>query len=75
MKVVVGKAPQPTWWCAGLEGTVREAVEVTQDGYTFYLDNEDGSGWLKVTYGLGSPQWGHSSLPVERVLDEEQADA
>jgi len=63
--VIVGKALRPTWWCANLEGRVRKAVEVTQHGQTFFLDNEDGSGWLKVTVGKGMPNFGHSSLPSD----------
>ncbi len=61
--VRVGKAFRPTWWCADMEGTRRKAVEVVYEDRTFYLDNEDGSGWSKVTVGLGSPQFGHLSLP------------
>jgi hypothetical protein len=66
---VVGASPVATWWCAGLEGTVREAVEVRYGADVFYLDNENGSGWGKVTAGFGSPHVGHSSLPVARVLN------
>lgn len=81
VRVIVGPAPKSTWWCAGLEGTEREAVEVTIDGERFYLDNEAfegdglvrghraGTGWDKVTKGRGGPDWGHSSLPVSKVLD------
>lgn len=65
--VVVGKAPRETWWCAKLEGQQRQAVEVEYAGQKFYLDNEDGSGWWKVTQGHGSPFVGHSSIPVEAV--------
>lgn len=61
--VRVGTVPVPTWWCAGLEGTERQAVEVTYGKQTFYLDNENGSAWGKVTHGYGGPEWGHSSLP------------
>lgn len=68
VRVIVGPVPVPTWWCAGLEGTEREAVEVSYGGQRFYLDNEDGSGWMKVTQGRGSPTWAHSSLPVEKVI-------
>lgn len=67
VRVIVGPSPFPTWWCAELAGTEREAVEVDYHGDKFYLDNEDGSGWRKVTLGRGSPTWGHSSLPVERL--------
>jgi hypothetical protein len=68
VRVIVGKSPVEMWWCAKLAGTEREAVEVNYHGKKFYLDNESGTGWNKVTHGLGSPQWGHSSLPVERVV-------
>jgi hypothetical protein len=73
VRVIVGPSPRPTWWCAGLAGTEREAVEVRYgEQPPFYLDNENGSGWAKVTIGRGSPEWGHSGLPVERVLNEEE---
>jgi len=80
--VVVGKPEKPTWWCAELEGTIREAVEISytrpvrvfgnpdaSETGKFYIDNENGSGWLKVTRGFGGPEWGHKSLPVAEVLD------
>lgn len=67
VRVIVGPSPVKTWWCAELEDTEREAVEVNYYGEKFYLDNEDGGGWNKVTHGRGSPQWGHSSLPVKLV--------
>jgi hypothetical protein len=63
VRVIVGKAISPTWWCASLEGSEREAVEVRYGGQTFYLDNFNENGWWKVTQGKGSPQCGHSSLP------------
>lgn len=69
VRVVVGKAPLPTWWCAPLEGQEREAVEVRYVGQVFYLDNEDGQGWAKVTIGRGGPAFGHGELPVARVLE------
>jgi hypothetical protein len=76
---VIGPIPDG-WWCKGLEGTVRKAVRVEYGGSKFYLDNEDMSGWLKVTAGGGSPRWGHRSLSAceeigpdpEEALDEER---
>ena len=69
VRVIVGPSPKKTWWCAMLAGTEREAVEVSYAGQApFYLDNEDGSGWHKVTTGRGGPDQSHSELPVERVL-------
>ena len=67
VRVVVGKSPKPTWWCADIEGQERDAVEVNYHGTIHYLDNEDGSGWNKVTSGRGGPEWEHRSLPVESV--------
>ncbi len=75
VRAVVGKSPRDTWWCAGLEGQEREAVEVVYcDGPPFYLDNEDGSGWRKVTEGRGSPSWYHASLPVSALAQEGDGD-
>lgn len=68
--VIVGKALRPTWWCAPLEGQKRRAVRVRYNGQTFYLDDENGSGWHKVTSGRGSPWVGHSSLPDDSVETE-----
>lgn len=67
--VVVGESPMPSWWCAGLAGTKRKAVEVHYFDEPFYLDDEDGSGWNKVTIGMGGPRTGHRSLPVAQVLE------
>lgn len=66
--VVVGKSDKPKAWYADLVGTQRAAVEVVYGKQTFYLDNEDGSGWRKVTTGKGMPGWGHDNLTVERVV-------
>ena len=63
VRVIVGPAMKPTYWYAGLEGTKREAVKVEYYDQTFYIDNEGGKGWWKVTKGRGSPSYGHSSLP------------
>ncbi len=72
VRVIVGPSPRETWWCAKLVGTEREAVEVRYyDQPPFYLDNEGGLGWAKVTIGCGYPDYGHASLPVERVVDDE----
>jgi hypothetical protein len=63
VRVRVGESPVRTWWCAPLAGSERKAVEVRYGDRVFYLDNEDGSGWRKVTTGHGSPNVGHSGLP------------
>jgi hypothetical protein len=61
--VRVGPAERETHRHFGLEGTERRAVEVRYGGRTFFLDDEDGGGWRKVTEGRGSPRWSHSGLP------------
>lgn len=63
VRVVVGPAPVRTWWCADLVGQERAAVEVLYGSERFYLDDEDGTGWAKVTEGHGSPSWPHRGLP------------
>lgn len=62
VRVRVVEPEIPTWWFAGLGGTERDAVEVTYDDQTFLLDDEDGSGWAKVTEGHGGPNSPHRSL-------------
>ncbi|MBE4790986.1 hypothetical protein [Streptomyces caniscabiei] len=54
----------PQYWARDLVGTHRKAVEVTYGGSTFFLDDEDGSAWAKVTSG-GSPAHGHRDLVVD----------
>lgn len=71
VRVIVDRAPQYTWWCADLAGTERAAVRVGEGDNAFYLDNEDGLGWWKVTEGRGSPRVGHRSLPVAREVSAE----
>lgn len=66
--VIVAKAKKPTYWYAGLAGTTRRAVRVVYGPHTFYLDDEDGSGWGKVTAGRGSSTVGHCSLDIEREV-------
>lgn len=68
--VVVGPPLRPTWWCADLQGQCRAAVEVTYGGRTFFLDDEDGDGWFKVTAGHGSPNVAHRSLPDASTVQE-----
>ena len=72
--VKVGKTEIPTWWSYGLEGTERKAVEVTYGENIFFLDDEDGDGWLKVTMGRGGPEYGHSSLPSDSEVVRERED-
>ena len=72
VRVIIAKAERPTFWYASLEGMEREAVEISEANQAgeqpFYLDNADGSGWLKVTKGKGSMMYGHRNLAVERVI-------
>jgi hypothetical protein len=67
--VTVADAPQfPRYWAKPFVGEHRFAVEIYQNGKTFYIDNEDGSGWFKVTNG-GSPDISHRVLAIKNVLD------
>jgi hypothetical protein len=56
------------YWAREFVGQERDAVRVTQAGREpFYIDNEDGSGWHKVTHG-GGPWSSHRNLAVEREV-------
>lgn len=77
VRIIVGPAERETFWHNGLEGTEREAVEVSYPGEApFYLDNEgrregfEGEGWSKVTFGRGGPEYGHGELPCAEVIKE-----
>ncbi|MFI1535511.1 hypothetical protein [Streptomyces anandii] len=62
--IVADNSAFPLYWARHLVGTRRKIVQVEYGGETFYLDDEDGSGWNKVTHG-GSPHWTHSSITVD----------
>ncbi|WP_406168929.1 hypothetical protein [Streptomyces sp. NBC_00996] len=64
----------PMYWARPFVGMRRKAVEVEYGGETFYLDDEAGEGWHKVTHG-GSPWLTHSSLTIEPDSVEPRADA
>ena len=65
--IVADTQDVPQYWARHLAGTVRAAVRVTYGGHSFYLDDEDGSGWHKVTHG-GGPGWAHRELVIEREV-------
>jgi hypothetical protein len=70
--VVVADDPDiPAYWARPLVGQRRKAVAVTYNGDTFYLDDEDGQAWAKVTIGRGSPVYGHRELSVSAILPAE----
>lgn len=48
----------------------RQALLVTQGSQQFLIDNEDGTGYLKVTVGLGSPSYGHRSIFNYEIVEE-----
>lgn len=62
--IVVDNASFPVYWARDLVGTRRDVVEVVYGGSTFYLYDEAGEGWHKVTHG-GSPRWAHSNITIQ----------
>ena len=67
--VVVDDAPQfPNYWAKSFVGKQRFAVEVMYNGQIFYIDDEDGSGWYKVTNG-GNPRISHKSLEIKEIVN------
>jgi hypothetical protein len=61
---VVGTVPQG-WWCEGLEGTTRKAVEITFAGKRFFVDYQFGMAIEKLTTGRGDPAQEFNILPVK----------
>lgn len=72
--VVVADAEFPAYWARKYIGQERHAVEVNYAGKTFYIDNENGSGWAKVRFARGGPKVGHGSLRIERVVSAGSTD-
>jgi hypothetical protein len=71
-------------WFAPHVGELRDAVEILHPSRAhrarlltgvhpgaFYIDDEDGSGWAKVTDGRGSPHAGHRGLDAAFVLERD----
>ena len=69
----VGDCPFPQGWYKHLVGTEMRAVEVKQGDSTFYLADQDGNGWHKVTVEGGGPHWGHKSVTCAEVLKAREA--
>jgi hypothetical protein len=67
VKVIVADTGRfPKYWARPFVGQWRRAVRVTYNDVIFYLDNEDGKAWWKVTTGRGRQEIGHRHLEVER---------
>ena len=65
--VVADDQTFPQYWARteGIVGQRIPAVEVLYFDEPFYLDDRNGSGWLKVTTGHGSPAYGHREVTPE----------
>lgn len=57
-------------WFIPFMGQTFQAVEITYQGETWYIDNSTGTGLYKVTKGMGSPTCGHASIYPKSVLEE-----
>lgn len=68
--ITVGDCPFPRGWYKHLIGTEMRAVEVTYGNDTFYLADQDGNGWHKVTVEHGGPHYGHHSVTAAKVIKE-----
>jgi hypothetical protein len=64
------------YWARPLIGQRIKAVEVSvpdPDMEPFYLDNEDGEGWIKVTEGKGMWTYPHKTIEiVEETVEYEK---
>jgi len=54
----------PAFWGKDLTGKRVPVVKVVYGRHTFYLYDDGGAGWAKVTSGHGSPRLGHRNLTV-----------
>lgn len=76
--IVADVPDMPEYWAKDLVGQRIDVVEIILDGVNAgggiaHLDNRNGSGWLKVTEGMGSPKYGHrnvSIVPGSFAMDE-----
>ena len=68
--ILVGECPFPQGWYRNLVGKRMKAVEIVYGGETFYIADEDGNGWHKVTMERGGPHWGHKSVTCADVIKE-----
>lgn len=59
---VVPSADIPLDWKHTHEHTRRQGLEIRADGKRFYIDNQHGDGYYKLTTGGGSPRCGHKSI-------------
>jgi hypothetical protein len=59
----------PFHWQNAFVGERRQAIEVTQDGYSFMIDNNDGMGWAKLLRG-GGPDSDSKHLLACTILEE-----
>jgi len=70
----IGDCPFPKGWYKHLIGTEIRAVEVKYGGSIFYLADQDGNGWHKVTVEHGGPHWGHKSVTCAEIIKERKAE-
>lgn len=59
---IVRNDASPMHWYNAFVGTYRQAIQISQNGHSFVIDNETGTGQYKVTKGMGSPGCGHADL-------------
>jgi hypothetical protein len=72
VSVTVGMAPK-NWWCHGMEGQIRKAIEVKMEGQTVYVDNEDGWALSVFLRGL-APLPKFRFIPVFFVKDDPESE-
>jgi hypothetical protein len=66
----VGDCPFPQGWYKELVGTEMRAVEITYGGEVFFIADENGNGWHKVTVEGGGPHWSHKSVTCSEFIRE-----
>lgn len=58
----------PLWWQNAFAGMDVQALEITQGKETWKIANHDGTGYYKVTQGMGGPRCGHASFADHELV-------
>ena len=62
------------YWARAIVGQERNAVEVTVGDHVFYMDNQDGTGYAKITAGCGMWIFPHREVRPARIIQPQNAD-
>lgn len=71
VRVRVGTQMPPSYWCAALAGTERDAIELHPESGVVLIDDQNGAGWAVITSSHTSGG-GYRRLPPDSVVLSER---